>query len=95
MACTRGLSLTIQFFFDLAEQQETPASLESCLPLALYHEAIGGILKQGVERLDNVRRHAGAFFLQLLKKVQIYKKSPKKWFIDGYPLLEELFLRYG
>ncbi|ESK95003.1 tubulin folding cofactor d [Moniliophthora roreri MCA 2997] len=64
MACIRGLNTFVEIL--LVKADGLP-NLEGYLPLEKYHRAIGGILKQGVERLDNVRLEAGRAFENLLR----------------------------
>ncbi|KAI9465506.1 TBCD protein [Lactarius psammicola] len=54
------------------------------IPADLYQEAIAGILKQGVERLDSVRQQAGESIIRLLKCPAAF---------HGEQLFEELLLR--
>ena len=64
------------------------------LPADLYQEAIAGILKQGVERLDNVRQQAGESIIRLLKCPSLSVDDSKPWKFHGEQLFEELLLRY-
>ncbi|KIJ54812.1 hypothetical protein M422DRAFT_24702 [Sphaerobolus stellatus SS14] len=92
MASIRGLALTIIFLFDIAESKETTTfNLAEWLPLDTYHEAIGGILKQGVERLDNVRKHAGEHFVDLLKRGGPKVENGSQWTMDGEELVKGVF----
>lgn len=63
------------------------------LPPDKFHAAVGGILKQGVERLDNVRQHAGQHFLRLLELPLPETANPQGWQVEGQSLFAEL-LRY-
>ena len=69
--------------------------LASYLPPEKYHDAIGGILKQGVERLDNVRQIAGENFLTLLLLPPPEVSDPAPWRLRGDGRMKELFLRYA
>ena len=60
----------------------------------LYQEAIAGILKQGVERLDNVRQQAGKCIIRLLKCPPPSVGDSNPWKFHGEQLFEELLLRY-
>ena len=64
------------------------------LPADLYQEAISGILKQGVERLDNVRQHAGESVIRLLRCPPPSVDGSNPWKFRGEHLFEELLLRY-
>lgn len=94
MASIRGLCMIIELLFDIGSNFEAFGSLDVWLPPSTYHEALGGILKQGVERLDNVRRQAGESFLKLLRKEPPTVQESEKWRIHGRPLMEQLFLKY-
>ena len=66
---------------------------EDWLPPALYHEAFAGILKQGSERLDNVRQEAGQQIVALLRMTPTTLISRADWTLDGHDLMCQLFLR--
>lgn len=95
MACIRGLCLTAEVLFDICSSLQASGSLQTWLPPQTYQGAIGGILKQGVERLDNVRRQAGVFFLRLLRRGSPNIDEGGRWEVQGHALMELLFLRYG
>lgn len=63
-------------------------------PPGLYVAIVSGILKQGVERLDNVRQEAGKCFLSLLDIKLPCFDGAELWQLPGRPLLEELFQTY-
>jgi hypothetical protein len=69
-------------------------SVPEYIPADLYQEAIAGILKQGVERLDNVRQQAGESIIRLLKCPPPPVDDSNPWKFRGEQLFEELFLRY-
>jgi hypothetical protein len=89
IACIRGLTSFIEILFSHADGIP---DFEAYLPPGLYHEAIGGILKQGVERLDGVRQEAGEHFLRLLLIPLPTVATAKLWQIQGDLLMRELFL---
>lgn len=91
IACIRGLATFSEILFSNASNIP---NFEEYLPAAKYHDAVGGILKQGVERLDNVRSEAGDHFLRLLLLPLPKVSSPDPWRIHRDPLMKELFLRY-
>lgn len=94
IASIRGLCMIIELLFDIAPNLEPPGSLNIWLSPSTHHEALGGILKQGVERLDNVRRHAGEYFRKLLRKGPPNVDGSEQWRVHNNDLMEELFLRY-
>ena len=55
IACVQGLTSCIEDLFSVAE---SVSDFADYLPVSSYQQAIAGILKQGVERLDNVRQEA-------------------------------------
>jgi hypothetical protein len=65
------------------------------LPQDLLLQIWTGLLKQGAERLDNVRAEVGRQLRQLLGEVKT-KESQKNtaglWCPDGFSLLTDLFL---
>jgi hypothetical protein len=63
MTCIQGLTIYILTIMRPTNPQE---HWRERLSLDMYHQAIGGILKQGVERLDNVRQVAGDHLMKLL-----------------------------
>jgi tubulin-specific chaperone D len=64
------------------------------IPVNLYQKAIAGILKQGVERLDNVRQQAGESIVRLLNCPLPSENDSNAWKFHGEQLFKELFLRY-
>ena len=63
-------------------------------PPSKYHQTIAGILKQGVERFDNVRQEAGECFMRLLFLPLPDVHNGQAWCMPGLRLLNELFQRY-
>lgn len=68
-------------------------NLEEYLPSGKYHTAVGGILKQGVERLDNVRQYAGEHFIKLLGLQAPKVPGGEAWRIEGQEVFVKLFQR--
>src|ERR1700753_3387804 len=64
ISCVLALSQLVQILFT---HSESLPNFVEYLPPKKYQAAIGGILKQSVERLDNVRQQAGIQFLKLLR----------------------------
>jgi tubulin-specific chaperone D len=91
MACIRGLTNFAELLF--ANVASVPYFAEY-LPASKYHAAISGILRQGVERLDNVRQIAGEHILRLLVLPLPTITNPEHWRVAGQALMEELFLMY-
>lgn len=61
------------------------------LPPGLWHKAIGDTLKQGVERLDNVRAVAGEQMMTLIWDTDIRMNATGSWAIPGAKKLESVF----
>lgn len=91
IACVRGLASIIRTLFSCA--RELP-DFASYLPPEKFHDAIAGTLKQGVERLDNVRQTAGESFLAILQLPPPAVPDPSPWKILGEKMMKDLFLRY-
>ena len=88
IACVKGLS---EFIYTLLPRAALIPNFADYLPVTKFHDALGGILKQGVERLDNVRQQAGE---QIMKLLTLNPDSDRtEWRIDGASLMEELFSR--
>jgi len=90
ISCVLGLSTFTQILF--THSKSLPNFIEY-LPPEKYHAAVGGILKQGVERLDNVRQQTGAEFAKLLRSPLPEVEGRDRWKIFGSEILNELFQR--
>ncbi|GBE84936.1 TBCD protein [Sparassis crispa] len=87
IACVRGLTSTTEVLFT-----RVPPNFAEYLPATTYHNYIGGILKQGAERLDNVRQVAGECFVRLLLLPLPTISNADEWRIQGDIMMKELFL---
>lgn len=90
IACVKGLA---SFIRTLITEAAALPSLSDYLPPRSFHDAIGGILKQGVERLDNVRQQAGECFVDLLSLPLPATAYPERWQIQGAATIKGLFVR--
>ncbi|KAG6890812.1 hypothetical protein C0995_003245 [Termitomyces sp. Mi166 len=88
IACIRSLTTSIEV---LMRNARTIAAFHTYLPPSVVHSAISGILKQGVERLDNVRQEAGECFLRLFYTPLPEVQNAASWQLPGSPILKELF----
>lgn len=88
IACIRALTSISRF---LISNTASIPNFAEYLPAESYQRAVGGILKQGVERLDNVRQQAGENFLLLLKLSTPIVPNGERWEIRNRALFEELF----
>ncbi|KAG9100619.1 hypothetical protein FRC06_003912 [Ceratobasidium sp. 370] len=66
---------------------------EDYLPPNAWYSAIGGVLKQGAERLDNVRAVAGEQLMVLVWSPTIRESAVGSWAIPGRDKLESSFPR--
>ncbi|GJE97138.1 tubulin folding cofactor D C terminal domain-containing protein [Phanerochaete sordida] len=87
IACVRGLTSAIELLVGAALRTR---DFERYLPSAKFHAAVGGILKQGVERLDNVRQQAGEQLLRLLALPPPARADGERWAVASRPLMQEL-----
>jgi tubulin-specific chaperone D len=89
VACVKGIA---DFSTALISESLPAFRIAEYLPASKFHEGVAGILKQGVERLDNVRHQAGDQLLRLLS-LPSYCDVEEPWRIHGAELMCELFLR--
>ncbi|KAF8606944.1 ARM repeat-containing protein [Ceratobasidium sp. AG-I] len=66
-------------------------SFENYLPPDAWHSAVAGVLKQGVERLDNVRAVAGEQLMALIWSEPVRKGAVGQWAIPGLEKLGTSF----
>ena len=90
IVCIQGLTSTSELLF--RDARSIP-DFDSYFPPQKYHAAIAGILKQGVERLDNVRQQAGACFMKFLTLSLPSVNGGDRWRLPGLTLLHKLFPR--
>lgn len=89
MACIQGLA---SIFEDLFRVSGSIPEFASYLPAQRYHSVIARILRQGVERLDNVRQIAGHCLLRLFRIPLPSVPHQEEWRIKGSQLMMKLFL---
>ncbi|KAL4080682.1 armadillo-type protein [Scleroderma citrinum] len=89
IACIEGLTSIIG---DLFRVSASLPDFASFLPPHRYHHVVGRILRQGVERLDNVRQIAGESFIRILSLSPPSVDEPESWRVRGEALMRELFL---
>ncbi|KAG2129100.1 TBCD protein [Suillus clintonianus] len=89
MACIQGLA---SIFEDLFRVSGSTPGFASYLPAQRYHSVIARILRQGVERLDNVRQIAGHCLLRLFRIPLPSVPHQEEWRIKGSELMMKLFL---
>ncbi|KAH9922790.1 ARM repeat-containing protein [Epithele typhae] len=88
MACVRALTAFARTLCPCA-----PAlPLAAYFPPERFHDALGGIIKQGVERLDNVRQAAGECVSELLVLPPPAEADPGPWKIRCEEKMKRLLL---
>ncbi|KAH7885271.1 tubulin folding cofactor D C terminal-domain-containing protein [Phlebopus sp. FC_14] len=89
VVCIRGLTSIIG---DILRVSGELVEFSSFLPAHRYHTIIGRILRQGVERLDNVRQIAGECLLRILNFPLPVTQHAEDWRVKGERLMRELYL---
>lgn len=87
VACIQGLTSIIG---DLFRVSTSLPRFSDFLPAHRYHHVVGRILRQGVERLDNVRQISGESINRVL--CLSLPDASERWRIRGETLMQELFL---
>ncbi|KAL5520109.1 hypothetical protein ACEPAG_1769 [Sanghuangporus baumii] len=104
LSCIQGLCCMLEALVNStrsSKKQPSRAWVESSvtfskyLPLDVYHKAIGMILKQGVERLDNVRQCVGRFFPRLLTLDPPSFERGEDWSVRGRDFFSNLLVDSG
>ena len=90
ITCVKGLAAITE---TLITNASNIPDFAQYLPASTYHELVGGILKQGVERLDNVRQQAGEQILRLLQLPLPKFPEADAWRVHSGGLMRDLFLR--
>ena len=85
LACIKGLGQVAISFL-----AESSLEINKWLTSHTYHEIVAGILKQGVERLNNLRVEAGKQIVTLLDVP--HKSGREVWVPDAEGLFRELFV---
>lgn len=98
IACIQGTISIVQLLcqlFVLEQGNASVAELTQFLPPPKFHAIVAGVLKQGMERLDNVRQEAGVAILKLINLPSNKDQGSdvlKNWRLHGISLLRELFV---
>ena len=88
VSCIQAIGVSISRL--LAEPH--PPRPEDWLPRPMYCAAVAGILKQGAERLDNVRQEAGFQILGMLQRADSETENEGHVYrLDGHEALWKLF----
>lgn len=88
LACIQGLT---RFAELLIPKAASIPDFGLYFPPARYQQTVAGILKQGVERFDNVRLEAGECFMRLINLALPDVHNGEDWRMPGLPLLKDLF----
>ncbi|QRV77573.1 tubulin folding cofactor D [Ceratobasidium sp. AG-Ba] len=88
MASLRAIGTVSEALFS---RRSDLTQFEDYLPPNSWYNAVGGILKQGTERLDNVRTVAGEQLMTLIWSSTIHKAATGPWEIPGLNKLEHAF----
>ncbi|QRV92384.1 tubulin folding cofactor D [Ceratobasidium sp. AG-Ba] len=88
MASLRAIGTVSEALFS---RRSDLTQFEDYLPPNSWYNAVGGILKQGTERLDNVRTVAGEQLMTLIWSSTIRKAATGPWEIPGLNKLEHAF----
>ncbi len=88
ISCVKSLTAIIETLITRSTHIE---DFESYLPPLKYNDAIKGILKQGVERLDNVRQDSGLCFYKLLRLSPPEIPDSGRWTVTGLTFFQGLF----
>lgn len=91
MACIQSLT---RISITILSHAQTIPNFPEYFPAEKYQAAIAGILKQGAERLDNVRQQAGENLLLLLQIPLPDVPDAELWRMPGDKLMTKMFLRY-
>jgi hypothetical protein len=67
------------------------AQFQAYLPSEKFHAIVAGVLKQGMEKLDNVRQEAGLCVMKFLNMNLPEGAQLDRWRLHGLGLLRQLF----
>jgi hypothetical protein len=67
------------------------AQFQAYLPSEKFHATVAGVLKQGMEKLDNVRQEAGLCVMKFLNMNLPEGAQLDRWRLHGLGLLRQLF----
>lgn len=89
LSCISGLSSLVSTFSRVHLKQDSQSELHQWLSQDVLINIIGGLMKQMVERIDNVRDAAGTNLLQTLKVIGETKEWKER--VEGLGLFEQIF----
>lgn len=88
IACIQGLT---SFSLTMLSHADHIPGFADYFPSDKYQIAVAGILKQGIERLDNVRAQAGVHIVRLLNHPLPSISGSEAWRLPGDVLMRDLF----
>ncbi|KAF5389176.1 hypothetical protein D9757_003527 [Collybiopsis confluens] len=89
ITCVKGLGTVAETFIKSAQDVE---NFQNYFSPVKYHESVKGILKQGVERLDNVRQESGRTFSKLLSLPPPGIQGSERWTIQNSDFIRQLLV---
>lgn len=97
IACIQGLTDIVGLLFRVFllgsnSFNNVAAQLQPYLPSEKFHIIVAGVLKQGVEKLNNVRQEAGLCVMKLLNMNLPDGAGLDRWRLREEGLLRQLFL---
>ncbi|CAG7853286.1 Tubulin-specific chaperone D AltName: Full=Beta-tubulin cofactor D; Short=tfcD; AltName: Full=SSD-1; AltName: Full=Tubulin-folding cofactor D [Serendipita indica DSM 11827] len=90
IACIKGIGDIILILLEYK-----PSNPWGWLPLDDYIQLWAGLLKQGAERLDNVRADVGKQIVRLVNAIDVAvsgNKGDARWMPEGFDLMKRLFV---
>lgn len=88
LSCISGLRSLVSIFSQVNLKQDSQSELHQWLSQDVLIKIIGGLMKQMVERIDNVRDAAGTNLLQTLRVI----RGSEDWKdAEGLRLFEQVF----
>lgn len=96
IACIQGLTDIVDLLCRVFLLGSNPinnvvARLQAYLPSEKFHVIVAGVLKQGMEKLDNARQEAGLCVMKLLNINLPDNAELDRWRLHGASLLRQLF----
>jgi hypothetical protein len=96
IACIQGLTDIVDLIFRVLllgsnSMNNVAVQLQAYLPGEKFHAIVAGVLKQGMEKLDNVRQEAGLCVMKLLNMNLPDDAALDRWRLHGTRLVRQLF----
>lgn len=96
IACIQGLTDIVGLLFRVFllgsnSINNAATQLQAYLPSEKFHIIVAGVLRQGVEKLNNVRQEAGLCVMKLLNMNLPDGNALDRWRLHGAGLLRQIF----